>query len=78
MKILVNKHNYVFNEEEAIEVELRFLSKIKKLPIAIGYNERQKKTQFEIYQNLDCRKLNEEQAVNQLKILMEEYYGMKV
>ncbi len=74
---LVLKHNHVFNEEEAVEVEFRHLSKGNKLPKTIGFNEDQKKKQFSIYQKLDNGEIDESEAIIDLIILMEEYYTMR-
>ena len=75
--LLLNKYGHIYNEEEAIEVEFRHRMKGRKLPKDIGYNEEQSKRYLNIYEQLDSGKINEEKAVADLTILMEEYYGLE-
>ena len=77
LKLLLNKYAHIYNEEEAIEVEFRHRMEGRKLPKDIGYNEEQKKRYLNIYEQLDSGKINEDEAVVDLTILMEEYYGLE-
>ena len=77
LKLLLNKYGHIYNEEEAIEVEFRHRMEGRKLPKDIGYNEEQKKRYLNIYEQLDSGKINEDEAVADLTILMEEYYGLE-
>ena len=76
LKLLINKYGHIYNEEEAIEVEFRHRMEGRKLPKDIGYNEEQNKRYLNIYEQLDSGKINEDEAVADLTILMEEYYGL--
>ena len=77
LKLLLNKYGHIYNEEEAIEVEFRHRMEGRKLPKDIGYNEEQNKRYLNIYKQLDSGKINEDEAVADLTILMEEYYGLE-
>ena len=77
LKLLLNKYGHIYNEEEAIEVEFRYRMEGRKLPKDIGYNDEQNKRYLHIYEQLDSGKINEEMAIADLTILMEEYYGLE-
>ena len=77
LRLLLNKYGHIYNEEEAIEVEFRHRMEGRKLPKDIGYNEEQNKRYLNIYEQLDSGKINEDEAVADLTILMEEYYGLE-
>ena len=49
----------------------------RKLPKDIGYNADQNKRYLKIYEQLDSGKINEGEAIADLTILMEEYYGLE-
>ena len=77
LKLLLNKYGHIYNEEEAIEVEFRHRMEGRKLPKDIGYNEEQNKRYLNIYEQLNSGKISEEEAIVDLTILMEEYYGLE-
>ena len=74
---LARKHLHIYHEEEAIETEFRHRIEGRKLPKDIGYNEEQNERYLNIYEQLDSGTINEKQAIGDLIILMEEYYGLE-
>ena len=77
LQLLLNKHSHIYNEEEAIEVEFRHRMEFRKLPKDIGYNQEQMNTYLKIYEELDSGIINDKEAINNLIILMEGYYGLE-
>ena len=76
LQILLNKYSHIYNEEEAIEVEFRHRMQDRKVPKDIGYNAEQMKEYMNIYEQLDSEKINDDEAIDRLIHLMEEYYGV--
>ena len=72
LQILLNKYSHIYNEE-AIEVEFRHRMQDRILKYR---NAEQMKEYMNIYEQLDSEKINEDEAIDRLIHLMEEYYGV--
>ncbi len=74
---LVMKHHSIYLEEERREAVFRHNVIKRKLPKDIGYDDKLKERYLNAYEDLDVGLINQDQAIEILTSIMEDYYEIK-
>jgi len=74
---LVIKHHSIYLEEERREVVFRHNIIERKMPKDIGFDDKLKARYLKAYEDLDAGVTNQNQVLEILTSIMEDYYGIK-